>query len=1113
MTEQSNPTQGISCDAQDMKRLGPTPGKVFVLSIILSWALSILSGISFAAPTLTGVEPAVGQVGQNLEVDLHGSGFDENSRVLFYPDSGKRMKILGSAKTVDARNVAVECNTAYITAGSSLKIVDVAITSDPVLRSTTALPSFGMAIAVRNSLAYVLTEQHGLYIFDVTDPFLPVKLGQVALPNGSLIHYGIFLAGQYAYAAVGSAGLYVINVADPRHPSVAGHVATSGAASGVSVSGQWAYVSVLEFGLQVFDISNPAVPVLKVSFPMGKFPLAMDVFVLGQTAYVLSATESGLFGLQVINLTKLSDPNPVIDIIGSLYTAGLPLKIDVSGERAYIAALDFGLYVIDLSVPGNPILLGSISQQYAMDVVYANGLAYLAESAGGMEIVDVGRLNRSSIISSVPSAGLTEGLTVTNTTAYIAASDGLQLYDISNPDQPQLIATVPSSIDAPVQGWPLDVVIRDNIAYVAHSWGLRTIDVSDSEHPLRMGWAQIGDGSLGDWEVAVIGTHAYVAAYENGLQLVDITKIPPDPPPEDPPPEDPIIGSWDTYASPLAARGVVIVNSTAYVADEGAGLVIIDVSDPDAEPRIITPPTGGKTMDVAVAGNFAYLAMETGGLQIVDISNPTAPFLRGNLGAEFTAGYEVYLVGQTAYIASALQGVLAVDVSNPDEPIVLATIPTIDFAYDLSVAGNAVFVADTYAGLCILAAPREILPDSVAGDLMTAALPGDFKGDYTIKVFDATGSAELPGAVTFLDQLPEAKAVIVAGYGPHPSNKLWDETLVNANHAWNVLAAQGYPRENIRYLSSVPVDADGDGTPDVDGDATLAQLQSALNWAADANDLLLYLVGHGSSKNFVMKHTDTLHEELASWKLAGWLDDLQADHGMRAVGVLEACYSGSFLDALQLEQGAGFERTLLTSSAASQVSILGNNGCTSFSHRFWESLYEQGELVRAFTEASDMMAGFGQTPWLDGNCDGLPNTAADSARETVVGRGYNFQSPLKPFVSCTSPDRVLRNTKSALLWAKTVSTNPVSRVWAEIIPPGYDPLAPDAPPLPTVELTWSESRRRYEGSYGQFIKRGTYHVALYARDNQQVVSLPRISRFTVPLFPWNLFLPAVIFKE
>ena len=58
-------------------------------------------------------------------------------------------------------------------------------------------------------------------------------------------------------------------------------------------------------------------------------------------------------------------------------------------------------------------------------------------------------------------------------------------------------------------------------------------------------------------------------------------------------------------------------------------------------------------------------------------------------------------------------------------------------------------------------------------------------------------------------------------------------------------------RKSIVYLSAdTDLDLDGNGlSDDVDADATIGNLQKAVTWASDADDVVLYLVDHGGNGN------------------------------------------------------------------------------------------------------------------------------------------------------------------------------------------------------------------------------------------------------------------------
>ena len=88
------------------------------------------------------------------------------------------------------------------------------------------------------------------------------------------------------------------------------------------------------------------------------------------------------------------------------------------------------------------------------------------------------------------------------------------------------------------------------------------------------------------------------------------------------------------------------------------------------------------------------------------------------------------------------------------------------------------------------------------------------------------------------------------------------------------LANQGFTNDRIYYMSSdTALDLDNDGTPNVEADATVANLQNAITtWASDADNLFVYLVDHGGSGTFRMSETATL----SSSQLGSWLDTFQS---------------------------------------------------------------------------------------------------------------------------------------------------------------------------------------------------------------------------------------------
>ncbi len=177
------------------------------------------------------------------------------------------------------------------------------------------------------------------------------------------------------------------------------------------------------------------------------------------------------------------------------------------------------------------------------------------------------------------------------------------------------------------------------------------------------------------YEVAISGSYAYVAAYDAGLQIVDISNS-----------EEPrTVGSL-----PLSrAKGVAVSGSYAYIT--GADFTIVDVSNP------ASPFATGKLEDmwannVAVSGSYAYVARGYGGLKVVDISNPSSPETVGALEAADLCANDVFVSGAYAYVADLYSRLRIVDISDPANPFIVGTAQTSHQAWGVEVSGTYAYV-------------------------------------------------------------------------------------------------------------------------------------------------------------------------------------------------------------------------------------------------------------------------------------------------------------------------------------------------------------------------------------------------------------------------------------
>jgi len=141
-------------------------------------------------------------------------------------------------------------------------------------------------------------------------------------------------------------------------------------------------------------------------------------------------------------------------------------------------------------------------------------------------------------------------------------------------------------------------------------------------------------------DVAVGGGHAYVAVYDEGLQVIDVGD----------PSQPVIVGAADT---PGGAYRVDLVGNMAFVADLDGGVQFIDVSDP-AAPVVVGSYPLGNCYDVFATGSSydGYLVFAVDyedGLVVLRVDDPASPELitvaavPGN--AVGIAGYHSHFIG------------------------------------------------------------------------------------------------------------------------------------------------------------------------------------------------------------------------------------------------------------------------------------------------------------------------------------------------------------------------------------------------------------------------------------------------------------------------------------
>jgi hypothetical protein len=173
-----------------------------------------------------------------------------------------------------------------------------------------------------------------------------------------------------------------------------------------------------------------------------------------------------------------------------------------------------------------------------------------------------------------------------------------------DPSRPSLIGS------ADIYGYALDVAVAGDHAFVAaYNDGVTLVDISDPGHPevtqrcLLPGHA---------WSVEFAGVNAFVAAGEAGLHILARTSY------------DGNLYRYSSLALPGYATGLALYGSKAFVACQGIGVCVVDVSNLWYPELLTVVDTPGSAIGLGIGDLFLCVADQGGGVQILPSDCPVA---------------------------------------------------------------------------------------------------------------------------------------------------------------------------------------------------------------------------------------------------------------------------------------------------------------------------------------------------------------------------------------------------------------------------------------------------------------------------------------------------------
>jgi hypothetical protein len=378
--------------------------------------------------------------------------------------------------------------------------------------------------------------------------------------------------------------------------------------------------------------------------------------------------------------------------LATLDTPGSVRKVVLDGAIAYLADAAGGVRVVDVANPAAPVEIASLPPVQLGNVqsVYLDGdRLYSAESSGGVSVIDVANPAAPVRLGRVTGMSQVADVVASGDTAFAISSvgPGFHVIDASDPSAPVVVASLGATGTSIRWHSPNRLIA-----------GTRLVDVSDPLNPSIVAENFVYPTAIGDG----FGIATSLRRYD----LAD--------------PESPVVVN-QAIAPGGSFSAVALDAELAWGIGTSSGLGLHEVSD--ARPTYpllgsIAFPSLHFVNQLRVVGTRLYLTVSgTGatGLYVYDVSDPAAPvqlgyFAAGDLGDVDVIGDVAYAVDRS-FFDDGVAGLYAIDVSYPAAMELLALVP-FEGGELVRARGDRVYVLDN-----------------------------DFTNASTLRIFDATDPA------------------------------------------------------------------------------------------------------------------------------------------------------------------------------------------------------------------------------------------------------------------------------------------------------------------------------------------------------------------------------------
>jgi hypothetical protein len=326
-----------------------------------------------ARPSLFASQPAPGASGISVANRLASIADDAGLELVRVQIQGRSFPVAACDTRGKAFDVSVFGDWAYVAShAQGMRIVNV---GDPANVTNASLAASvetrsAESVSLQDNLAYVADGTNGVRILDVSPVWVRSAAGPADVgaykPGGSVSR--VVPAGKYLYVAAGDRGVLVLDVSTPASPALVSSVRSTDA-SDITLHGNWLYLADGAGGIKILDVADPTHPITLSPGIRG------TVRRLALTGTLLVAAFDD--GVRIIDVSDPRAPKAL-----GRYGTKTAHAVAADGGFAYVAEGYRGLTVLDLSRPGNPSVVSSCENVFAVGVAIKGEFAIVVDSVG-----------------------------------------------------------------------------------------------------------------------------------------------------------------------------------------------------------------------------------------------------------------------------------------------------------------------------------------------------------------------------------------------------------------------------------------------------------------------------------------------------------------------------------------------------------------------------------------------------------------------------------------------------------------------------------------------------------------------------------------------------------